>query len=60
MTARKLIQILEKEGFVFVGGTNHAKYVHPDGRKTLVHRHKGDIPIGTLKAISKQIGIKLP
>lgn len=60
MNARELIKKLEAEGFVNQGGTNHDKLVHPDGRKTVVHRHKGDIPLGTLKAIARQTGIKLP
>ncbi len=33
--------------------------VHPDGRVTVVHRHKGDIPTGTLKAIERQTKVKL-
>lgn len=60
MNARELIKKLEAAGFVNQGGTNHDKLVHPDGRKTVVHRHKGDIPPGTLKAIARQTGIKLP
>lgn len=52
--------MLERAGFENRGGRNHDKMVHPDGRVTIVHRHKGDIPLGTLKAISKQTGIKLP
>jgi predicted RNase H-like HicB family nuclease len=28
--------------------------VHPDGRKTVVWQHNGDIPFGTLKQIEKQ------
>ena len=60
MTARELIKRLEEAGFVNMGGNNHDKLVHPDGRRTVIHRHKGDIPLGTLKAISRQTGIKLP
>ena len=60
MTARELIKKLEEAGFVNKGGTNHDKMVHPDGRVTVSHRHKGDIPLGTLKAIARQTKIKLP
>lgn len=60
MTAHDLIHALESAGFVNRGGTNHDKLVHPDGRVTVVFRHKGDIPTGTLKAISRQTGIHLP
>jgi len=59
MTARELIKRLEKAGFVVTGGRRHAKLAHPDGRITVVHRHKGDIPPGTLKAIEKQTQVKL-
>lgn len=60
MTAKELIKKLEAAGFVNRGGRNHDKLVHPDGRVTVVHRHKGDIPLGTLKAIARQTGIRLP
>ena len=60
MNAREVIKKLEAAGFVNRGGTNHDKLVLPDGRQTVVHRHKGDIPLGTLKAIARQTGIKLP
>lgn len=59
MTARELIKKLEEAGFVNKGGTNHDKMVHPDGRVTVIHRHKGDIPLGTLKAIARQTKIKV-
>lgn len=60
MTAHDLIAILEKDGFVAHEGSRHTKLTHPDGRMTVIHRHKGDIPLGTLKAISRQTGVKLP
>ncbi len=59
MTAHELIRRLEKAGFINAGGRNHTKLAHPDGRVTVVHRHKGDIPLGTLKAIEKQSKVKL-
>lgn len=59
MNAREVIKRLEKAGFVNKGGTNHDKLVHPDGRKTVVYRHKGDIPAGTLRAIERQSGVSL-
>ncbi len=59
MTAHELIKRLEKAGFINTGGRNHTKLAHPDGRVTVVHRHKGDIPMGTLKAIEKQTKVKL-
>ena len=59
MTARELIKHLEKAGFVNMSGRNHDKLVHTDGRVTVVHRHKGDIPFGTLRAIERQTQVKL-
>ncbi|MCL2178644.1 MAG: type II toxin-antitoxin system HicA family toxin [Proteobacteria bacterium] len=59
MTAQELISRLEKAGFINKGGRNHDKLSHPDGRVTVVHRHRGDIPLGTLKAIERQTKIKL-
>ena len=59
MTARELIKRLAEAGFIVKGGTKHDKLVHPDGRVTVVHRHRGDIPLGTLKDIEKQTGVKL-
>ncbi|MDR0828281.1 MAG: type II toxin-antitoxin system HicA family toxin [Desulfovibrio sp.] len=59
MTARELIKKLKAAGFVNHGGRNHDKLVHPDGRITVVYRHTGDIPFGTLKAVEKQTGVKL-
>jgi mRNA interferase HicA len=59
MTARELIKRLEQAGFVNQGGAKHDKLRHPDGRVTVVHRHKGEIPLGTLKNIEKQSGVRL-
>jgi predicted RNA binding protein YcfA (HicA-like mRNA interferase family) len=59
MTAQELITRLENAGFVNKGGRNHDKLAHPDGRVTVVHRHKRDIPFGTLKAIERQTKVKL-
>lgn len=60
MTVKEVVKKLEQAGFTNHGGTRHDKLVHPDGRVTVVYRHKGEIPIGTLRAISKQTGIPLP
>ena len=59
MTAHELVKRLEKAGFVNKGGRNHDKMTHPDGRVTVVRRHKGSIPLGTLKAIERQTKVKL-
>ena len=37
---REIVRRLEREGFVNIGGTNHDVFVHPDGRRTTVERHR--------------------
>lgn len=59
MTAKEIIKILLAAGFVEAPASKHCKMVHPDGRVTMVGRHKGDLPLGTVKAIEKQTGVKL-
>ena len=59
MTRRELLKKLEQAGFINEGGAKHDKLRHRDGRVTVIHRHKGDIPLGTLKNIEKQTGIRL-
>jgi len=48
-------------GFVFVreGKGSHRIYAHPDGRKTSVSFHPGDVPTGTLRKIIQQAGITI-
>lgn len=59
MNAPHLIKILEEAGFKQKQGSRHIKLAHPDGRITVIHRHKGDIPTGTLAAIERETGIPL-
>lgn len=59
MNTREIIRRLESAGFVNQGGTRHDKLVHPDGRKTIVFRHRGDLPLGTVRAIEKQSGVSM-
>ncbi|MDL2321578.1 type II toxin-antitoxin system HicA family toxin [Desulfosarcina sp. OttesenSCG-928-B08] len=59
ITAHELTNRLEQAGLINKGGRNHDKLVHADGRATVVHRHKRDIPFGTLKSIEKQTMVKL-
>lgn len=58
MTKRRdLVRELADEGFVSRGGTNHEKFQHPDGRTTVVPRHK-EIPNRMADIIRKQAGLK--
>lgn len=59
MTPQELVKILEKAGFVAKEGARHTKLTHPDGRITVVPRHKGDIAAGTLRAIAREAAVAL-
>ena len=39
--------------------TSHSILKHPDGRRTMVAMHSGDIPDGTFRAILRQAGMTL-
>lgn len=58
-SSRQVIQLLKKDGWYEVAcDGDHHQFKHPikKGRVTITHPKK-DIPIGTLKSISKQSGI---
>lgn len=58
MTKRRdLVKLLESNGFECRGGTNHDRFVHPDGRFTEVPRHR-EIKDQMAKVIKKQAGLK--
>ena len=53
---RRLIRVLERIGFMHVHGKgSHLVFAHADGRKTTVPMHGKDIPLGTLRAIIKDL-----
>lgn len=59
-SSREVIQILTADGWYEVGciGDHHQfKHHTKTGRVTVTHPRK-DIPVGTLKRIEKQAGIK--
>lgn len=61
MNSREVIKELKKDGWYEVGTRgDHKQFKHPEkpGRVTVTHPKK-DLPIGTLKSIEKQAGIKL-
>ena len=61
MQSRKVIAALVIDGWQQVGHEgSHVQFKHPlkKGRVTVPHP-KRDIPIGTLRSIEKQAGIKL-
>ncbi|SED15863.1 MULTISPECIES: type II toxin-antitoxin system HicA family toxin [unclassified Beijerinckia] len=61
MDSREIIRRLTADGWVQVAQVgSHIQFKHPvkPGRCTVPHPKK-DIPIGTLKSIEKQAGIRL-
>jgi len=60
MTKRRdIIKALKASGFISKGGANHEKWIHKDGRMTIVGHHK-DIPQPIARLTAKQVGVKLP
>jgi predicted RNA binding protein YcfA (HicA-like mRNA interferase family) len=59
LTARQVIQLLEREGFCFDRARgSHQIFYHPHtGRRVVVPLHKKDLPKGTLLEILRQAGI---
>jgi len=59
ISGKKLGKILEKLGFEKVYGKgSHIRYIHSDGRRTVVPTHSNeDIGVGLLVEILKQIKI---
>lgn len=61
MNSRSIIRRLEALGWTSVGQNgSHVQFKHPSkpGRVTVPHPKK-DLPIGTVRSIEKQAGIKL-
>lgn len=59
-SSREIIKILEEDGWYLVNTVgSHHQFKHPTkpGRVTVKHPDK-DIPIGTLKSIERQSGLK--
>ncbi|SFB46405.1 Predicted RNA binding protein YcfA, dsRBD-like fold, HicA-like mRNA interferase family [Rhizobium sp. NFR07] len=61
MKSAEMIALLRREGWIEVAQKgSHVQFKHPTkpGRVTVPHP-KRDIPIGTLRSIEKQAGLKL-
>jgi predicted RNA binding protein YcfA (HicA-like mRNA interferase family) len=61
MHSREIISVLHRDGWVQVAQKgSHVQFRHPikKGRVTVPHPER-DVPIGTLKSIEKQSGLKL-
>jgi predicted RNA binding protein YcfA (HicA-like mRNA interferase family) len=61
MTAREVVAALKADGWLLVRSKgSQAQYRHPTKPSLVtVPMHPGDLPIGTLKSIEKQAGVKL-
>ena len=60
MTSAQVIALLESDGWFLVSTRgSHRQYKHPEkkGRVTVPHP-KEDLPLGTLRQIYKQAGLK--
>lgn len=58
MVKRKdVVRFFTAHGFVNLGGTNHDRYRHPDGRWTVIGRHQ-EISDRMFEAMKKQAGLK--
>lgn len=59
VSGKKMCKILEKLGFEKVHQVgSHARYIHPDGRRTVVPIHGNEeLSIGILKDILNQVKI---
>jgi predicted RNA binding protein YcfA (HicA-like mRNA interferase family) len=61
MTSAEICKILEKDGwYLFNTRGSHRQYKHPEksGKVTVPHPKKS-LPVGTLKNIFRQAGIKV-
>ncbi len=56
--AQEVQRVLEKLGFRLLRQRgSHAVYRHEDGRYTTVPVHRGDLPLGTLRQILRDVGL---
>ena len=61
MGSHEVIRALKRLGFQYLRSRgSHAIFQRPDGRGIVVVPHpERDLPVGTLKAIERQAGVKL-
>jgi predicted RNA binding protein YcfA (HicA-like mRNA interferase family) len=51
------VRLLERSGFINVGGANHDRFEHADGRRTEVPRH-AEINKWLFERIKRQAGLR--
>ena len=59
MTKREIEKLLRRAGFECRSGGRHDIWVKSNYPPIPVSRHKGDIPIGTLRSILKSAGLEV-
>jgi predicted RNA binding protein YcfA (HicA-like mRNA interferase family) len=62
MTYRDIVERLRKHGFVFdrqAKGSHEIWFNSVTRRRTTVPHHRGDLPVGTLRAIIRQTGLSV-
>ena len=60
ITSADILKALRAAGFMQRSGKgSHLVLTHPDGRRTVVSKHRGDLPKPTVRQIEKQTGVKL-
>ena len=59
MVVKKVIKILENEGWVLVSQKGSHMKFKKNNKIVIIPNHRGDIPKGTLSQIVKLTGIKL-
>lgn len=57
ISACEMVRLLERLGFVVARQRGaHKRLIHPDGRRTTVPDHGGDLPPGTIRATLADVG----
>lgn len=54
---KEVVRFFRQNGFKNEGGTNHDKFRHPDGRRTVIERHS-EISNQQFEVTKKQAGLK--
>jgi mRNA interferase HicA len=58
MTSKELKRMLAAQGATFTQGKGSHLKVTLNGKKSVLPMHNGDLPLGTVNGILKQLGLK--
>lgn len=62
LSTKQIVKILEGNGFIFISQNgSHMKYRKVNGKvlTTIIPANKKEIPVGTLRSIIRQSGLRL-